>query len=299
MLSKNHRTERPTSAASWRSWPGVLGVWLLLALTGCVSQARYDDALTRVEGDAARIRSLDARIASCQQEALRARSQADHETLELQDALDRETASAHELRKRLEELGQDVDKLLVDKGALSVNLQITKVKLAALRRAEAAAKARAALYRDLALKLKAMIDAGDLRVVLRDGRMTLALPNDVLFDSGQIDIKPKGRDALKQVAGVLRTLGERHLQVAGHTDNVPISTARFPSNWELSSGRALEVTRFLIGQGLRSEALSAAAYGEFDPVAGNDSPEGRTKNRRIEITLMPGIDELVALPDEG
>lgn len=299
MLSKSGRTERPMSASPWRLWPGVPGVWLLLALTGCVSQAKYDDALKRIEGDTAQARSLDARIALCQKEAAEAQAKAAHQTRDLQDALDNETATAKELRTRLEELGQDVDKLLLDKGVLSANLQITKARLAALRRAEAAATARAALYRDVALKLKAMIDAGDLQVVVRDGRMTLALPNDVLFDSGQIDIKSKGRDALKQVAGVLQTLGKRHLQVAGHTDNVPISTARFPSNWELSSGRALEVTRFLIGQGLPSEVLSAAAYGEFDPVAGNGSPEGRTKNRRIEITLMPGIDELVALPDGG
>jgi chemotaxis protein MotB len=298
MLSKSS-AKRPMYASPWRSWPGAAGVWLLLALTGCVSQAKYDDALKRIEGDTARVRALDARIASCQHDAQEAGAKAAHQTRELQDALDQETASAKELRTRLEELGQDVDKLLLDKGVLSANLQVTKAKLAALRRAEAATAARAALYRDVALKLKAMIDAGDIRVVLRDGRMTIALPNDVLFDTGQIDIKPKGRDSLKQIAGVLQTLGKRHLQVAGHTDNVPISNARYPSNWELSSGRALEVTRFLIGQGLPPDVLSAAAYGEFDPVAGNDSPEGRTKNRRIEITLMPGIDELVALPDEG
>ena len=125
-----------------------------------------------------------------------------------------------------------------------------------------------------------------------DGRMVIVLPNNVLFDTAQVDIKSKGRDGLKQVSGVLRTLGDRHLQIAGHTDTVPISTPRFPSNWELSTARAVEVTKFLIGQGLRPNVLSAAGYGEYDGVASNDTAEGRSKNRRIEITLVPTIDEL-------
>jgi chemotaxis protein MotB len=118
----------------------------------------------------------------------------------------------------------------------------------------------------------------------------------VLFDSGQTTVKPSGRQALTQVASILRSISDRHFQVAGDTDNVPISSAAFPSNWELSTRRAVEVVHFLIEQGMKPELLSAAGYGEFDPVASNDSPEGRKKNRRIEISLQPNIDELVSLP---
>ena len=93
-----------------------------------------------------------------------------------------------------------------------------------------------------------------------------------------------------------RTIGDRKFQVAGDTDNVPIHNERFASNWELSTARAVEVVRFLIAQGVRPELLSAAGYGEFDPVAPNEDAGGRAKNRRIEITLQPNIDELVYVP---
>jgi chemotaxis protein MotB len=266
-------------------------------LNGCVSSAKYDDALARINNDAAKIRAQNGRIERCQHEFTEARAQANTKIRDLGDALDHETALVKELREKLTELGQDVDKLLVEKGVMAVSLQVTKVRLAALRRAQAASEVRAALFRDIAKKLQKMIDAGELKVVLRDGRMVIVLPNDVLFDSGQVDIKPAGRESLSRVATVLKTLEGRHLQVAGHTDTVPISTSRFPSNWELSAGRALEVARFLLGQGVRPGMLSAAGYGEFDPVSSNDAADGRARNRRIEITLVPAIDELVAVPE--
>jgi chemotaxis protein MotB len=96
---------------------------------------------------------------------------------------------------------------------------------------------------------------------------------------------------------VLRTIAGRRFQVAGHTDNVAITTARFRSNWDLSAARAVEVVRILIAQGLKPELVSAAGYGEFDPIAPNDTPQSKGKNRRIEITLQPNIDELVAVPE--
>ncbi len=120
--------------------------------------------------------------------------------------------------------------------------------------------------------------------------------DDVLFDTGRTEIKPAGQKALAQIATVMATVGDRHFQVGGHTDNVPIATPRFPSNWELSSGRALEVVHFLIKKGLRPEALSAAGYGEFDPVSPNDTTDGKRRNRRTEISIVPKIDEMVAIP---
>jgi chemotaxis protein MotB len=109
-------------------------------------------------------------------------------------------------------------------------------------------------------------------------------------------LKPAGKDALIQVAQVLKTVAGRKFQVAGHTDNVPIQTSRFPSNWELSTARAVEVVKLLVAQGADPRSLSAAGYGEFDAVASNESADGKAKNRRIEITLQPNLDELVAAP---
>jgi chemotaxis protein MotB len=290
----------------------VLGA--VIGSTGCVGKGTYDEAVASAD-----VAQADARQCHADQAALRAQladfdghlkaaevlakerdtilAAAQGSSHDLQSKLDDATAQNAQLRKELERLGKDADKLLTEKGTLSGALDQARSRLEELRRAQAAADARAALYRDLAFKLHKMIDSGELSIGLRNGRMVILLPNDVLFASGQTDIKPAGRKALEQVASVLKTVGRRQFQVAGHTDTVPINTPRFASNWELSTGRAVEVVHFLVGQGLAPGVLSAAGYGEFDPVASNAADGGRTRNRRIEITLQPSIDELVYVPD--
>ena len=187
--------------------------------------------------------------------------------------------------------------MLADKGVLANTLDGARLRLEELRRAQAAADARAALFRKVALKLQKMVDAGDLEIVLRDGRMTLLLPNDVLFDSGKTRIKPAGEAALEQIGAVLKTISDRRFQVAGHTDNEPIRQSPFESNWDLSTARGLAVVEALVKNGVPPTALSAAGYGEFDPVASNNSVQGRAKNRRTEIVLQPNIEELVSVPE--
>jgi chemotaxis protein MotB len=210
--------------------------------------------------------------------------------------LDQATAIDARLRTELERLGKNVDQMLSEKGTLAKALDEAKGRLDELRKAQAAAEARAALFQQFMQKFKKMIDAGQLKITTRNGRLVIQLPNDVLFDSVQTAIKPAGQQALVQVAQVLKTVG-RSFQVAGDTDNVPIQTQRFPSNWELSTARAVEVVKLLVQKGADPKHLSACGYGEFDPIAGNDTPEGRAKNRRIEITLQPDLDELVAAPE--
>ena len=95
----------------------------------------------------------------------------------------------------------------------------------------------------------------------------------------------------------LRTVSARSFQVSGHTDNLPIKSKEFPSNWELSTERAVVVVKFLAQQGVNSGVLSAAGYGEFDPVAPNTDANNRSRNRRIEISLVPNIEELISLPE--
>jgi chemotaxis protein MotB len=297
----------------------LLAITFALATTSvaCVSSGRYDQAVqdaqaARAERDktaaaaGARQRELEGRIAklgadvAALEQKARERDAAivssDKRGDELQKRLDDATSMNEGLRKELTRLGKDADKLLQEKGALASSLTEARARLDELRRAQAAAEARAKLYRELALKLKKMVDAGDLSIVLRDGRMILQLPNDVLFDTGRVELKPAGRTALEQVAAVMRTIGGRRYQVGGHTDSVPISTARFPSNWELSAGRALAVVHILVDSGVDPKVLSAAGYSEFDPVASNESADGKRKNRRTEIALVPNIDELVAVP---
>ena len=113
----------------------------------------------------------------------------------------------------------------------------------------------------------------------------------VLFDSGQAQVKPAGMKILKQVAEVLNTVTDKQIRIEGHTDNIPISTklqGRFKTNWELSTARATTVVRYLIDQGgVDRQYLSAVGYADTRAVASNDSEEGRTSNRRIEIVLYP------------
>ncbi len=290
----------------------AIAVACALAAGGCVTTATYEKKVSELEKQ----RADDARAADARAKALQARIdelEAKRADLEKQLAdtgaklgaerdalrkqLDDATALSGELKKRLEKLGQNVEKLTSEKGQLSQGLEDAKARLDELRRQKAAAEASAATFRGLVAKLRAMIDAGQLKVVIRDGRMLIALPNDVLFDSGKKAIKPDGQAALAKVAQALAAIPKRRFTVAGHTDDVPIHTPHFPSNWELSTARAVEVARLLITDGMKPEVLAAAGYGEFDPVAPNDTPEHRAQNRRIEIVLEPNLGELPALGD--
>jgi chemotaxis protein MotB len=172
-----------------------------------------------------------------------------------------------------------------------------KSQLDEARRAMAEAQERGRLLDDLQAKFKRMIDAGHLKVTTRHGRVVLQLRTDVLFDTGEAEVKPAGKTALAEVAGTLRTVGAKRFQVAGHTDTLPITTDKkkeFPTNWELSSARAIAVVKLLTSQGVDPSTLSAAGYGPYDPVSSNSTPDGMAKNRRIEITLVPNVAELVA-----
>jgi chemotaxis protein MotB len=95
----------------------------------------------------------------------------------------------------------------------------------------------------------------------------------------------------------LKTVSARLFQVSGHTDNLPIKNTEFASNWELSTARAVVVVKFLAEKGVNPAVLSAAGYGEFDPVASNGDAPIRSKNRRIEISLVPNIEELISIPE--
>ena len=290
----------------------------LTLLGGCVKQSLYDSKvaeLTQHRRDSeAREAALQRRLQERDKELAAQKSRIDELAYKLAEAnkqltaatmerdgvrklLDDSTALVGQLKERLEKLGQNVEKLISERGALSKGLEDARSRLDELRRQKAAAEARLATYRNLLSRLRAMIDAGQLKVVVREGRMLLALANDVLFDSGKTEIKPDGQAALTQIAQVLATIPDRKFVVAGHTDNVPIRIARFPSNWELSTARAVEVTRFLIKNGMKPEVLAASGYGEFDPLAKNDTPDGRTQNRRIEIVLQPNIADLPALDE--
>ncbi|TMB03650.1 MAG: hypothetical protein E6J64_14440, partial [Deltaproteobacteria bacterium] len=151
-----------------------------------------------------------------------------------------------ESQKRADELNKLLEGTSADRANLDRLLKASSAQLEELRKQKAAADARAATYKGLTERLRSMIDAGKLSVKIRKGRMLISMPNDVLFDSGSAVLKKAGQDAVGQVAQALSGFADRQFLVAGNTDDKPIRTARFPSNWELSTERAVVVTRFLI-----------------------------------------------------
>ncbi|MBP9112267.1 MAG: OmpA family protein [Polyangiaceae bacterium] len=187
---------------------------------------------------------------------------------------------------------QDKERLLADADARLKAQGSDLQELAALRKQKAAAEARAKLFDDLVAKLKSAIDTGKVAVSIRRGQIVLALNTDVLFDPGKTVLKKEGQNELREVSKALQTLANRRFQIAGHTDNVPIKTAEFPSNWELSTARAVEVVKLLIKEGVKETMISAAGFAEFDPTDSNATPQTRAKNRRIEIILVPNVEEL-------
>lgn len=198
--------------------------------------------------------------------------------------------TAYELR--LSHLQGKMAAVLKDRSRLKQSAAELKAALALISKRKAEADRRVQQFRDLLNKFKALISAGKLRVKIANGKMVLELPTDVLFASGSAKLSDAGIQAIAEITAILATLTKRRFQVEGHTDNVPIKTARFRSNWELASTRAVGVVKAMVEAGMDGGRISAASFGEFQPVAANDSTEGKTANRRIEIVVVPDLSSL-------
>lgn len=207
------------------------------------------------------------------------------------------------LEAELEEMGFKLHAEGMEKGKLLDALSEYKQRAAALERI----KAR---FESLRKKLEELTKLG-LKIDIRKNRMVISLPGDVLFASGKDTLEKEGLDILGKVAKVIREdndLAKRTYQVAGHTDNEPISAVatkkQFKDNWGLSLMRAREVLLFLVGDpndekrpggGLQIANWAASGYGDTDPISENDTPEGREKNRRVELIMMPNVEEMLDL----
>ena len=150
---------------------------------------------------------------------------------------------------------------------------------------------RSAEYEALAQSLDQQIQAGQIQLSELRGKLTVRMAEKVLFPSGSATVSAAGKQTLDKIGDALKNVKGRIIRVEGHTDNVPIKTAKFPSNWELSSARAIAVVRILQGAGVDPGLLGAAGYAQFQPIATNDTPAGRAQNRRIEISLATAPQE--------
>jgi len=260
--------------------------WLALAasLSGCVTTGTYKQLQAQAD-------KKDAKIA------------------ELNDGLDKTNAALKQMtdeRDQLKSSNQELSKSLSAKqselaktvASLSDQNQTLQQKVADLTKAqeELAAKAKRELedqqktYSGLVGQLKQEIADGQVKITQIQGKLTVNVADKIFFNSGAAEIKPEGVKVLQRVADILKQIADKRISIEGHTDNVPISESlrdRYPTNWELSTARAVHVARFLQDKGGVDPALlSAVGYGQYHPIASNDTPEGRAQNRRIEIVLL-------------
>ncbi len=288
----------------WTRWllPGAL--LPALALQACVTKgthtttlaelATVQDERAALRADVERRRAIEADLRAEMQEASREADGREGALLRQMERLQAEVELYTEESERLEMLRSqaraEVDRLesaLRQRGGETRDLQQRLASLAAIERE---IRDRNRIYEDVIGRFQSLIDGGQLSVAIVRGRLVIQLPQDVLFESGSATVGREGRQTLAEVGSVLADLDDRSFQVEGHTDNVPIATSRFPSNWELSSARALAVVQLLVQQGVPPTNLSGAGYGEFQPIAPNDGAEERRRNRRIEIVMLPNLN---------
>lgn len=175
--------------------------------------------------------------------------------------------------------------------AMSSNLNASKDELAALRAQRIETDKRLLAIEEIQKQFAKMIDTGQMKVTARRGSLVLSLPSEVLFPSGIADLSKPGELAVLEVGITLKRFPERRFLVVGHADDEQLKNSPYKDNWDLSTARALTVTRFLIQAGMDPKNLVAAGAGEHDPVS-----KDRPRNRRIEIALLPAINELPPLP---
>lgn len=195
------------------------------------------------------------------------------------------------LQAKSDSLSKSIMDLRQKNGALEAENGKLRQEVAALRKAqEEKVQKVSKTYEDLLEKMKGEIAKGEVTISELKGKLTVNMVDAILFDSGKAEVKPEGQAVLQKVISILKDVKDKAIRTEGHTDNVPIIgmlAKRYPTNWELSAARAINVTRYLQEQGLNPAILSAVAYGEHKPVSANDTPEGKQKNRRIEIILVP------------
>lgn len=199
-----------------------------------------------------------------------------------------------EINKKLQETNTGLREKLVIREDELKRLKAEHESLQ-MRKDEELSKLKAA-YDELVEGLKSEIEAGEVQIRRMKDRLSVNLVEKILFDSGSARVKPTGVEILKKVGAQLARIEGKRIQIEGHTDDVPIGGRLkeiFPTNWELSASRALAVVHILQANvGIDPALLSSAGYGEYQPVASNETIEGKADNRRIEIVLLPLYEKI-------
>jgi chemotaxis protein MotB len=257
--------EKQQQRKSWVPWLVTVLVVLLAGVVAWFGQGAH--------------RALQDRLSAAEAEALKGHERAkaaEQAQKDLEEKLASFDAERAQLATKLDQLSSERDQLT----------QVVQEKDAELARLKAT-------YQDLEEKMKAEIAEGEIRLTQGEGRIQVDLVDKILFDSGEASLTERGAEVLTRLGGVLVGVEGRTIQVSGHTDDSPPSprlAATFPTNWELSVARAVNVVRFLQEKAnVPARRLVAAGYGETHPVASNATPKGRARNRRIELLLIPEL----------
>lgn len=277
---------------------GVLAA--ALAANGCVTQSTYDKLEAEKNQQIAALQSerqalqnqraelqkqveeLDAQRATLEQN----KAWLEQDQIGLQTRIGLLAQERASLEKQKIALEQQKNALEEQRAELQKQVDTLEQQKAQLL---AASKETQSQYDNLVRNLTDEVQKGQLQVRRYKNMLTVDVAEQLFFDSGQATLKASGKQVLKKVGDTLKSYDDKIIRIVGHTDDVPIAKSLqkvFPSNWELSVARATTVVRYLQEVGIPPERMIASGRAEFAPVAANDGPEGRKKNRRIEITLI-------------
>ena len=269
-----------------------LGIFMMAVLcSGCmVAESKYlakvNEADTTAKELDAKSKQLDA--TSKQLAALTG------ENASLKKQIAALTGQRDELDKVLQSKTDDLSKNISENRQKIADLEAENTKLKdnldQLKQKSQEVEAQSNTYKDLLKEMKAEISQGEITITELKGKLTMDVVDKILFASGEAKVMKEGLEVLKRVVDILKNMKDKNIRIEGHTDNVKIAghlIRVYPTNWELSAARALNVTRYLQEQGIDPKIISATAFGEYQPLADNDTLEGRAKNRRIAIILLP------------
>ena len=303
----------------------IILILVVLSASSCVTKKKYDELLSenvQMQND---IQDLETRLKAASNQIERINTDLD----DMQNQRDVTKGDLDETSQKLAALQSEhdnlqtvYDNLLKNSGKLNRDLAEQQSRLLTMQSdLETAQKKNAELASNLAEReqkveelekvladteaavnsLKESVtnallnfDDNDLSVEIKNGKVYISLAEQLLFRSGSVQVDPKGKEALRQVANALRDEDDINITVEGHTDNVPVSRSStyMNDNWDLSVMRATVIVKILVDSGVNPTQITASGKGEFSPVESNDSEEGRSKNRRTEIIITPDLNEL-------
>ncbi len=273
----------------------LLAIAGLALTTGCVTTKKYEARLSDIDTLTAENTALSGKLQETEKSLTNEKASREtdvaklvQEKEELMRTNELLMTANKDMNKSVAEISREKLNAIKDKDRIITEL--TQEKMNAIKERDRAIAEQKHSYDNLVSELTEEIKKGEIQVKQLKDKLTLTMVEKILFDSGKADIKVNGKKVLDRVAEILKNITDKQIKIEGHTDNVPIGATlagKFPTNWELSTARATTVVRYLQEKGVSPAFLNAAGYSEYKPVESNETDEGKAKNRRIEIVLIP------------